>query len=235
MNPSESREDLVRQLKRASWPTAIGNLRQEWARGGGEAARRAIEFADVYKDKRAAMVFDCVMSIQKSYRLVEGLVRRFQETPNAESLESLAEYGPGPEPLQGRWVRRAGTMQRVAAGLVRYCQDHRMADEEGVRQWAAEADAYEFTWNKEGYVGSVSGIGIATFAYLRMRCGANAIKPEVRVKQELGKLLFPLGDGSDYTVLCVANAAADEIGVRRLELDQLLWWLSEGAPVLAGD
>jgi len=231
MKPSESRDELVRQLKRASWPTAIENLRLEWARGGEAAVRSAIHFADVYKDNRAAMVFDCVMSIQKSYKVVEGLVRRFKETPNAESLAALAEGGPGEEPLQGRWLRRASTMQHVASGLVRYCHDHGMAEEEGVRQWAAEAAAYEFTWDKEKYVGSVSGIGIATFAYLRMRCGANAIKPDVRVRQELGKLLFPLGDGSDYTVLCVANAAADEIGIGRLELDQLLWWRIEPSAV----
>jgi hypothetical protein len=57
-----------------------------------------------------------------------------------------------------------------------------------------------------------------------MRCGADAIKPDVRVREALGSLLFPLGDGSDLALLCVAGAAAEELGVTRLQLDQLLWW-----------
>ena len=118
----------------------------------------------------------------------------------------------------------AEVIQRAAAGLERFRQDHGLDDDAAVRSWAEGAAPFERHHDDEPYVGSIKGIGIATFAYLRMRCGADAIKPDVRVREALGSLLFPLGDGSDLALLCVAGAAAEELGVTRLQLDQLLWW-----------
>ena len=71
-------------------------------------------------------------------------------------------------------------------------------------------------------MGCVKGIGIALFAYMRMRSGADAIKPDVRVRKSLRSLGFVV-PGDDHAVLVLAKAAAIEIGVSRLVLDQLLW------------
>jgi hypothetical protein len=62
------------------------------------------------------------------------------------------------------------------------------------------------------------------FAYLRMRSGADALKPDLRVARALSKLGFHVPAGSHAT-LVVAHAAADEVAINLLVLDQLLWWL----------
>jgi hypothetical protein len=223
---------LVARLKQASWGSAIANLREVWKQGGAVATLAAEQYADVYASRRATMVFDCVMSRQRPYdNVVVPLVSIFEDTEQAASLATLAERGPGVGTPARKYPLKkseAATIQQVAAGLHRYCQERGLDEEEGIKRWAGEAGTFELSPKEEPYVGSVNGIGIATFAYLRMRSGADAIKVDVWVKEQLGALLFPLGDGSDRAILCVAGAAAAELGVTRLQLDQLLWLMGKG-------
>jgi hypothetical protein len=73
------------------------------------------------------------------------------------------------------------------------------------------------------YAGSVSGMGPALFAYLRMRSGADTIKPDPRVKAGLRRLGFAV-PSDPHALLVVATAAANDLGTPRLVLDQPLWW-----------
>lgn len=226
---SLSCEDLVRRLKAASWDAAMENLRVEWSEGGEVATERASEYAGHYEGQRASMVFDCVMSRQRPYKTrVLPLVRAFGSTANSNSLAALAAHGP-PAGGSGRTFPfkrgEAEAIRRVAAGLARFCEEQSLDDDVGVLAWAEQARAFERAPKSDPWLGDIKGIGLATFAYLRMRCGADAIKPDVRVRAVLGSLLFPLGDGSDLALLCVASAAAEDLGVSRLQLDQLLWWM----------
>jgi hypothetical protein len=75
-------------------------------------------------------------------------------------------------------------------------------------------------------VGGVSGIGPALFAYMRMRCGAKALKPDARVAHELRRLGFEV-PADEHAILIVAKTAAAELAVDLLVLDQLLWWAKE--------
>jgi hypothetical protein len=61
---------------------------------------------------------------------------------------------------------------------------------------------------------------------MRMHCGGNAIKPDTRVRRELGRLGFEVPAGEN-AILVVAKAAAADLGVDVLVLDQLLWWAEE--------
>jgi hypothetical protein len=58
---------------------------------------------------------------------------------------------------------------------------------------------------------------------MRMHCGGNAIKPDLRVRRELRRLGFVV-PGGEHAILVVAKAAAADLGVDLLVLDQLLWW-----------
>ncbi len=80
----------------------------------------------------------------------------------------------------------------------------------------------EVTPALDPYVGSVTGIGIALFCYLRMRSGADAIKPDVRVRKALEQFSFTIPAGG-AALLAVSSVLAAELGVSRLVLDQLLW------------
>ena len=226
---SLSCEEVVERVKRVGWDTAMENLRAAWEVGGPNAIAQAEQFAARYAGRRAAMVFDCVISRQRGYRRVEKLVEHFETTENAASLAELARLGPGegsPEHHYPFMPGEAATIQAVAAGLVRYGEERGLDEEIAVRQWAVEAGQFERDPHGDPYVGT-KGIGVALFAYLRMRCFADAIKVDSRVKAVMGSLLFPLADGSDMSVLCVCGAAATELGVSRLQLDQLLWFLQE--------
>jgi hypothetical protein len=87
----------------------------------------------------------------------------------------------------------------------------------------------------EPYVGSLSGIGPALLAYLRMLSGADALKQDSRVLKGLNHLGFEVPN-DDHAILIVATAAAADLGVSRLVLDQLPWWpaTQEAQPTMIG-
>lgn len=208
------------------WTDGMRNLRLLYDEHGGEARARADAHGQVYAGRRAAMVFDVVASRQRKYtQRVEPMVKKFAATPGAKSLSSLAKHGPG----RGYGLRtgEAETMQQVAAGLTRYLVEQGLGEEEGVLSWATGATTFEHAPKLEPYVGSVSGMGPALLAYLRMRSGADAIKPDLRVRDGLNRLGFQVPNDV-HAILVVAHAAAEALGVPLLVLDQLLWWTGTG-------
>ena len=86
----------------------------------------------------------------------------------------------------------------------------------------AYSEVLEHAPKLDPVVGGVPGIGPALFAYMRMRCGADALKPDLRVADALRNLGFESA-GDPHSILVVARAAATELGVSLLVLDQLLW------------
>jgi len=65
-------------------------------------------------------------------------------------------------------------------------------------------------------------MGPAQTAYLRMLSGADAIKPDSRIRTKLREIGFP-APPDDGSLILVAEAAAEDLGTTRLHLDQLLW------------
>lgn len=189
---------------------------------GAEAHQRAANYGERYQGQRAAMVFDVVASRQRRYQArVLPMVEAFARTPASSSLAALAEQGPG----LGHGLRsgEGATMQAVASGLTRFGVEHDLHDDDAARAWAASAAPFEHAPKLEPYVGSANGIGPALFAYLRMRSGADALKPDLRVRDGLNRLGFEV-PRDEHAILIVAHAAATDLAISRLVLDQLLWW-----------
>ena len=135
------------------------------------------------------MVFDVIVSRQRrSKARVLPMVEAFFLTPAAASLQALAHEGPG----LGHGLRSGedATMQGVATGLVRFAAERDLDDDHGARIWADSAAPFEHAPKLEPSVGSINGIGPALFAYLRMRSGADALKPDLRVREGLNRLGF---------------------------------------------
>jgi hypothetical protein len=207
------------------WAEGIDKLRGLNASHGDEARQRANDYAVTYCGQRAAMVFDVVASRQRRYtQRVLPMVELFMQSPAASSLRSLAEHGPGHD--HGLRQGEPETMQQVAQGFVRYLDRHRLSEEDGVREWALGTSPFEHAPKLEPYIGSVKGMGPALFAYLRMRSGADALKPDLRVRDGLDALGFAVPNDA-HAILVVAHAAAEEVGLALLVLDQLLWWAGE--------
>jgi hypothetical protein len=118
------------------------------------------------------------------------------------------------------------TMRQVAENLVAFAGSRGLDEDDGCYAWAEQVDGLEHAHRLDPVVGRVSGIGPALFALMRMRCGGIAIKPDVRVRTELHRLGFEVPAG-EHAILVVADAAAAELGVDLLVLDQLLWWAKE--------
>jgi hypothetical protein len=213
-------EQLPRLRELPGWHEATDRLRGHYRAAGDAAGRDARAYADRYRDRRAAMVFDVVLSRQRRYSRVERLTERFQATRPASSLVALAADGPGDGyPLR---AGEAETMRSVAGGLAEFCERFELDEERGVRRWAQDAAAFEHAPSLEPFVGRAAGIGPALFAYLRMRCGADAVKPDLRVHRALVGLGY-LVPREPHAVLLVARGAAAELGIDLLVLDQLLW------------
>lgn len=213
---ASSMEDLP------GWPEAVSTLSQLLADHGEEARSRAGEYGQTYAGRRAGMVFDVVASQQRRYTArVLPMVAAFEETLAAESLEMLAQTGPG----EGHGLRRGEgeTMRMVASGLVEYTWRHGLDLEQGVKAWAEGCSDFAHASKLEPHVGCVKGIGPALFAYLRMRCGADGIKPDLRVRDGLNSAGLSVPNDA-HSILVVATAVAAALDVPLLVLDQLLWW-----------
>lgn len=208
--------------KRLGWAEGIKQLGALHQQRGAEAVNKAASYATLYKGRRAAMVFDVVASRQRKYeRVVLPWVEQFNTEPGAASLAALSNLGPS----LSFHLRRgeAETMREVAAGLLRFGDDNDLGDDDtSVEAWAACVGPLEVAPALDPYVGSIKGIGKALFCYLRMRAGADAIKPDVRVRRTLERLGFTIPTG-EAALLAVSSAIAAELSITRLVLDQLLW------------
>jgi hypothetical protein len=213
--------------RRPEWGLAVDRLRSLISRHGDEARRRARAYADFYAGRRGSMVLDVVLSRQRRYEeRVLRLVDKWEGDSKAYSIRWLAAH----EPDQKRYGLRSGeaaTAAALASNLVAFADEHGLGDDEdeGCLRWAHGVAGLEHAPGLDPVAGSVKGIGPALFAYLRMRSGADALKPDLRVARALRKLGFPVPAG-EHAFLVVAHVAADDADISLLVLDQLLWGLA---------
>jgi hypothetical protein len=221
----EAREARVLDVlrDRPEWPTAVARLRQLYAQGGAAAEEAAARYGQKYAGQRGAMVVDVVASRQRNYlSKVHRIVNRWREEAREPTLAWLAANPPDRARL-GLMASEPETMRQVAGNLVAFAQSRGLDEEEGCYLWAEEVDGLEHVHGLDPVVGGVSGIGPALFALMRMHCGGNAIKPDLRVRRELRRLGFEV-PADEHAILVISKAAAADLGVDLLVLDQLLWW-----------
>jgi len=215
----------VLELLRAdtAWRPAVERLHALNKMSGTTAERAAAEYAAVYDGARGAMIVDVVASRRRTYTTrVKRTVERWKDA-NAEHTIAWLASNRLDAKTYGLSVDEVGTIAKVASNLADFAQVEGLTDEDvACRAWADRAGSVEHAPTLDPIVGSVKGIGLALFAYMRMRSGADAIKVDVRVKRSLRRLGFNL-PGDDHATMIVAKAASEEIGVSALVLDQLLW------------
>lgn len=223
-----ARPDPLEVLRdRPEWEPAIGQLRSLISKHGDEARRRAEAYSHFYDGRRGSMILDVVLSRQRRYReRVLPLVTRWELDSEEHSLRWLATHEPDQKGYGLRFGESA-TTTALARNLVAFADEHGLGkDEDGAcLRWAQGVAGLEQAPGLDPVAGSVTGIGPALFTYLRMRSGADALKPDLRVANALRKLGFDV-PASQHAVLVVAHAAADETNLNLLVLDQLLWGLA---------
>lgn len=173
------------------------------------------------------MIVDVVASRQRRYQTrVMQIVSDWKNANAEHTIAWLADHRLHREDY-GLSESEVDTIQEVAKRLCSFAAQEGLPapgqEDQVCRLWADRYGPFEHAPKLDPVVGSVKGIGLALFAYARMRSGSDAIKPDVRVKKGLRSLGFAVPD-DDHAMLLIAKAAADEVGVSRLVLDQLLWW-----------
>ena len=210
---------------RDGWDSAVSKLESLLATNGTEASTKASNYASTYKGRRPAMVFDVVASRQRQYEArVLPMVARFEESPAASSLAALAKTDVSPVAglRRGEWE----TIRKVAAGLTAFGTSAGITSEDQIcLRWALATEELRFAHRLDPFVGAVSGIGPALFAYARMRSGARALKPDLRLKNAL-KALGLEPPAGEIALLVICEELARAVEVDNLVFDQLLWGLN---------
>ncbi len=178
------------------------------------------------RECRGAMIVDVVSSRQRKYLTrVQKMVADWKAANEEHTIAALAENRLDAAQF-GLAESEIETIAKVAKRFRKFAAAEGLsdpADEDRLcRQWADRFAPFEHAPELDPVVGSVKGIGPALWSYMRMRSGADAIKVDVRVKKALRRLEFAV-PADDHAVLIIAKAAAEEVGVSRLVLDQLLW------------
>lgn len=170
------------------------------------------------------MVLDVVRSRQRRYRdRVLPLVSRWEAETDEHTLRWLSTHEPSSE-RYGLRLGEPSTITAVACNLTVFADELGVGEDEACKQWADGVAGLEHAPRLDPVAGAVSSIGPAPFAYLRMRSGSDALKPDRRVANALRQLGFHV-PSNEHAVLVLAHAAAAEAAIGLLVLDQLLWRL----------
>lgn len=217
---------LVVLRKRPEWSRAVESLRSLYEEHGHAARDSAAEYVKKYQGRRGAMVFDVIASRQRRYiGRVLPMVKKWESDTEEPSLAWLASHPPE----AARYGLRSGeaeTMTTIATNFRELAGDLGIDEDDACRTWAAGVVGLQHAPGLDPVVGSVKGVGTALFAYMQMRSGGDAVKPDLRVKRGLRRLGFVVPGGMHATLI-VARSAAAEIATNLLVLDQLLWSLDD--------
>jgi len=211
------------------WTQAMVSLQNLFQTHGAEAQEKAKEISKRYEGARALSVVDVVASRQRKYiSRVIPMVDKYRNSREDHSLNQLRTKSPT-DILQLRTSQdEGGVMQGVATGLLEFGEKYGLESDDLIcEQWAKWVEPVVFAPKLDPYVGSIKGIGPALFAYLRIFCGADTLKPDVQTEKMFKKLGFNVPEKNNNALLLTAKAAAEELGTSMVVIDQLLWWATQ--------
>jgi hypothetical protein len=104
---------------------------------------------------------------------VEEFSKRFVESGRIKSLKELAEADIN----ELREVWRNKRSWSIARYIASYLSTLSEDDKTALRSWAGNAKLENW---REDPVGSIKGVGLVTFQYLRMMGGVDTVMPDIR-------------------------------------------------------
>jgi hypothetical protein len=202
-----------------NWNYAIKQVRRVLG-SDKEVKKKAQEYGLIYRNRRGLMVVDVVASRQRKYLeyVVPKLLPQYEAKAADLSLLSLAKKAPIWMPLR---TGEAKVMQSVAKVLLDFGDRGGIKDENDIcLTWAEDSSAHSDILD-------IKGIGPALLQYLRMRSGADSVKIDVRVMEELKNLHLPVEWFTSDGLLQICSELAKEANCSLVELDQVLWHLRD--------
>jgi hypothetical protein len=150
---------------------------------------------------------------------VEEFSKRFVENGRIRNLRELAETDINE--LRVVWKNRRSWA--MAKGIASYLSTLSEDDKLALRTWATNA-RLENWW--EDPVGSIKGVGLVTFQYLRMMGGVDTVMPDKIVKRVVNDILVKAGlepVEDDIEFVKRAEQIALACGYRPIELCWMTW------------
>jgi hypothetical protein len=150
---------------------------------------------------------------------VEEFSKRFVENGRIRTLRELAETDINE--LRVVWKNRRSWA--MAKGIASYLSTLSEDDKLALRTWATNA-RLENWW--EDPVGSIKGVGLVTFQYLRMTGGVDTVMPDKIVKRVVNDILVKAGlepVEDDIEFVKRAEQIALACGYRPVELCWMTW------------
>ncbi|GAB3021129.1 hypothetical protein [Natronobiforma cellulositropha] len=157
---------------------------------------------------------------------VERFREAYLETDSIRTFADLAALSPDDAALVE--TLRARRSRHVLLETARVFAARPEDDDfSALRSWAAEATLYTYDSDP---VGSISGVGPASFQYLRMLAGVDTATPDA----SLERFVTTLADALETPALDASSplrtvASCEWLSLvtsyRLLELDRLAWWL----------
>ncbi len=148
---------------------------------------------------------------------------RFVENGHVVGLRQLSRLDIRRVKNIWRNTRLWRVAKNIAANLTYYGDD----DREALRNWASRSSLHN--WRRDP-IGSIKGVGLVTYQYLRMMGGVDTIMPDRVVKKVVNRLLADSGFKpfeKDMDFIENVTEICEKIGVRPTELCWMTW-LIEG-------
>jgi len=160
---------------------------------------------------------------------VELFRRNYVETGLISTLEDLVTADVNE--LQAIWknARSWHVAGKVAAHLLTVQVRNRLCDLDALIHWAKHAPLEGW---KSDAVGSISGVGINTYQYLRMMGGVDTIMPDKIVKKVVYEILDTAGmerPAGDLEFIRMVEKMAPQTGYRAIELCWMTWLVQSEA------
>lgn len=153
---------------------------------------------------------------------VDYFRRTFVEAGRIKTLRDLAESDP--KELLEVWRNRRSWV--AARGIASYLSSLPFGtDRDALRSWA-KASSVE-NWKLDP-VGSINGVGLVTYQYLRMMGGVDTVMPDKIVKRVINEMLVKAGEEpveDNMAFIFKAEEIAKQTGYRPIDLCWMTWMI----------
>jgi len=160
---------------------------------------------------------------------VELFNQQFIETGEVRVLEDLIKVDD--TRLRQIWknARSWKVAREIAIYLVWVKRQKKISDRDALIYWANNAPLSG--WEKDP-IGSIKGVGINTYQYLRMMGGVDTVMPDKIVKRVIYEILDAAGikrPANDIEFVLAVEALAPEAGFRAIEICWMTWLIQSEA------
>ena len=162
---------------------------------------------------------------------IKPTVDRFRDaflaTERVASFSDLAAVDCGDDDLVAALgaQRKRSVLVEIARVLTQRPEPDDLA---ALEAWAATADHYRYD---EDPIGSISGVGLGTFQYLRQLAGVDTPRPDPTAERLLAAVAddlesSPIDTSTARRTIASCEWLAFVSGYRPLELDRIAWWIA---------